>query len=146
MRSIEYGLLTIFLLVYVSLSPLFAQGIISVNEILKSPEMFFNQTVRVKGKVIELKAGEGAVGGIYTLRADNTNIPISSAILPELNKVYKVRVQVLQGDGNNPVIFKEVARTRSNPWKYAAYVAGGVLVALAVALTFGGSGTVTTSN
>ena len=145
-QSIKYGVLTLSLIIYTSFSPLFAQNTISVAEILKSPEHFFNQTIRIKGKVIEIRPDEGIEGGIYILRADDSDIPISSTILPELSKGYKITVEVLKGNDDNPVMFREVSRTRNNPLKYAGYVMGGMLIVLAAALTFGGSGTITGSN
>ena len=145
-QLIKYGFLTVLLIFYTAFSPLFAQSIVSVNEILKSPEHFYNQTIRIKGKVIELRMDEGGEGGIYILRADDTNISITSSILPEFNKGYKITVQVLKGSDDNPVMFREISRTRNTIFKHAGYVLGGFLIVLAAALTFGGSGTITGSN
>ncbi len=146
LRSFLYAFLTVSLFIYGAVSPLLAQNIISVKEILNSPEHFYNQTVRIEGKVTDIRDSDGNGGGTYILHANDTDISVLSSILPELSKTYKVTVQVLKGEGDSAVAFKEISRTRRNIFKNFGYLFGGLAIVLLAALVFGGSGTITNAN
>lgn len=143
LRIMKDALLTLALVLYGALSPALAQSVISVKDILDSPEHFYNQSVRIKGKVIETNNDGSGTSGTYILETGGMNIPIVSEILPEKDKTYKITVQIQKGPADNPVIFKEISRTKRDIFKYAAYIFGGLAIIAVAALVFGGSGTVT---
>ena len=126
----------------ISVIPSFAQMQLKIVDILRAPDRYFNQQVKVSGKVTNVEAEENSMSGVYTLVGENNvGLDIISDILPLVGKSYAVTIVVYQGPTADKPLIREISRKERSK-SYIGWIVGGVLVVFAVMLVMQGSGNV----
>ena len=126
----------------ISVIPSFAQMQLKIVDILRAPDRYFNQQVKVSGKVTNVEAEENSMSGVYTLVGENNvGLDIISDILPLVGKSYAVTIVVYQGPAADKPLIREISRKERSK-SYIGWIVGGVLVVFAVMLVMQGSGNV----
>ena len=126
---------------FVTSAPLVAQTAVKLKEVMQAPDHYYDQQIKIKGKVLEVNKEENSSGGTYLLRdSDDTEVTIESKILPIIGKKYKVTLEVLKGEDSSTVRLQEVSRADYNKWKFLVYGLAGVALFFTAALVMGGTG------
>ncbi len=127
---------------HVTAPPALSQMSLKIVDILRAPDKYYNQQVKISGKVTDVRAEGEAMNGLYTLVGDNNvGVEITSDILPLVGKSYDVTVVVYQGPAADKPILREISRKEKSK-SYIGWILGGVLCVMAVMLVFQGSGDV----
>ena len=127
--------------IFVTNAPLLAQTAVTLKEVMQSPDHYYNQQIKIKGKVLDVNKEENSSGGTYLLReSKDTEITIESKILPMVGKKYKVTLEILKGEDASTVRLREVSRADYNKWKFLVYGLAGVALFFTAALVMGGTG------
>lgn len=140
LSTIGMTFVCIFVGLYISVIPALCQVRIANADILRAPERYYNQQVKLMGKVVNIQAEGESMSGSYVLQ-DRTGIEINiiSDILPLIGKTYEVTVVVYQGPDAKTPLVREISRSEKQR-KYVGYILGGALIIFAVMLVMGGSG------
>ena len=124
----------------ISVIPSFAQMQLKIVDILRSPDRYFNQQVKISGKVTNVQSEDNSMSGIYTLVGENNvGLDIISDILPLVGKSYAVTIVVYQGPTPDKPLIREISRKERSK-SYIGWIVGGVLCVFAVMLVMQGSG------
>lgn len=124
---------------HISILPALCQVRIDNADILRAPERYYNQQVKLLGKVSNIQAEGNSMNGTYQLQdKSGTEITILSDILPLIGKSYEVTVVVYQGQDAKTPLIREISRSEKQR-KYIGYILGGALIMAAVMIVMGGS-------
>ncbi len=126
----------------ISVIPAFAQMELKIVDILRAPDRYYNQQVKINGKVTDVRSEDNSLSGVYTLVGDhNVGLEVISDILPLVGKSYSVTVVVFQGPSPDKPLIREISRKEKSK-SYIGWIIGGVLCVFAVMLVMQGSGDV----
>lgn len=125
---------------HISVVPALCQIRVLSVDILRAPERYYNQQIKLSGKVSNIQSEGNSMSGTYQLQdKSGVEIAILSDILPLIGKSYEVTVVVYQGQDAKTPLLREISRSEKQR-KFIGYILGGALIVAAVMIVFGGSG------
>lgn len=128
---------------HISALPALCQIKMNISDIMRSPERYYNQQVKLSGKVVDVKASGNSMSGVFVLQdRKDVTAEIISDILPMVGKSYDITVVVYEGPESKVPLIREVSRKEKSK-RYIGWLAGVAFALFAVMIVYQGSGDAT---
>ena len=146
MHSLKnFGMIIICIIIGLNTSvmPAMCQMRLNLADILRSPEKYYNQQIKVSGKVVDVKSTGSSMSGVFILQDKNeVTAEIISDILPMVGKKYDITVVVYEGPDSKIPLIREVSRKEKSK-RYIGWLAAVAFSIFAVMIVYQGSGDAT---